>query len=237
MSRADVEFALNLGTPTRFQNSDIPYGHVYRLLDTSLQRRWKICDSATFHQLIPELQDVFKVTLRLSSLVNEFASSPRMLDGHIFHDAVISITYQLVQINPLSAPPLTDRLSNVTHLGLCCFMVTFLAGLDGRLPSLPHLVPNIRHFATRSEEASVSQRETLLLVLIIGRTTVLTDHDDAWIMPIMRESFRCLDVSNLRELQQILWKFPWIHILHDSPGEKLYLKLSDELKIPPLLGI
>ncbi|KAK6067687.1 cytochrome P450 [Seiridium cupressi] len=237
MFRADLEFALNLGTRTRFQSSDIPSDHIFQLLNSSSWLHLQLCDTALFNRLSQELQNILLIILKLAALINDSVKSPAKINGDTFHDTVILMGYQLIQVNPLSAPPLPDDISNLLHLGLYAFVATFLAGLNKKFPSLPILSDKIKSTVLRSDVVSIPWHETLLWTLFMGRTTIVSQIDDTWVLPRICESIQYLGISNPQELRQTLSKFPWIDVLHDNVCERLYMRISNELRTPPLLGI
>ncbi|KAK9422873.1 hypothetical protein SUNI508_04540 [Seiridium unicorne] len=180
MFRADLEFALNLGTRTRFQSSDIPSDHIFQLLNSSSWLHLQLCDTALFNRLSEELQNILLIILKLAALINDSVKSPAKINGDTFHDTVILMGYQLIQANPLSAPPLPDDISNLLHLGLYAFVATFLAGLNKKFPSLPNLSDKIKSTVLRSDVVSIPWHETLLWTLFMGRTTIVSQIDDTW---------------------------------------------------------
>lgn len=235
--RADLEFALNLGCLTRFRLQDVPDSLILKLLSGAEVPHFQLRTWPVFIQLSPDLQQALMLGFRLSSLINNSATKNTNIDGNIFHDSVIMIGYQLVHICPLATLPLPDEFANILFLGLCAFLVTFLTGLDRRMPHIPLLSMGLRQAVQSCQQASYEWHQLQLWALFIGRTTVLSQMDDSWVLPKMCESIHRLGLSDLPQLRLSLSNFPWINMLHDRICERLYMRITNDLQRQPLLSL
>ncbi|ETS76762.1 hypothetical protein PFICI_12149 [Pestalotiopsis fici W106-1] len=236
--RADLEFALHLGTPTRFHYTLLRNERVELLLDMSTaQETAQNSRISPFDRVLPDLQEVLQYIQTFATLINTHTHSPAMIDGNAFHDVLNFLGYRLIAINTLGSPPLQDDMSNVLLLGLYCFVITFLAGLNRKIPPLPLLGERIKTAADKHHSSSVNCHEVLIWTLLISRTAVLCPADDTWILPKVHESIQFLGIRDSNELQTRLSKLPWIGVLHDTICKRLYTTVSQRFLMPPLLGI
>ncbi|KAH6654744.1 hypothetical protein BKA67DRAFT_536046 [Truncatella angustata] len=235
--RADLEFALNLGTPTKFSHADIPSDHIIKLLDNTTHTLSSLWLSTVFAQVPEDLREITFEIFKLAQSINAHTSSAQKIDGDLFHDVIIFLGYRLNAINPLSAPPISHGLSDMLCLGLQSFMASFFAGLNRKMPSLPKLSARIKSVAVEPSHTSQSWHKLRLWMLFIGRTTILKQCEDSWVLPDIITSIRYLGISSPGGLQETLSQFPWVNLLHDDVCERLYVKISTDLQIPPLLVI
>jgi hypothetical protein len=57
---------------------------------------------------------------------------------------------------------------------------------------------------------------------MIGAISLFTPADDCWLIPRLRASIEECGLHNPNELCHQMKGLPWIDILHDIPGQKLY---------------
>lgn len=233
-----MEFALHLGTPTRFHYTELWNDRVERLLDTSstLDPAQETQELPLGH-LAPGLGEALQYIQALATLINTHTHSPAMIDGNAFHDVINFLGYRLIAINPLGSPHLHDSMSNMLLLGLYCFVVTFFAGLNRKIPPLPLLGTRLRAAVDKHQVSSVNCHEVLIWTLLISRTVILRPSDDTWILPKIQESIQILGITDSDQLQQRLSKLPWIGVLHNTICNRLFTTVSQRLLMPPLLGI
>lgn len=231
--RADLEFAFYLGTPTKFHYTDVQSENVKSLLGDTTRNPKK----SPLPHLLPDLQEVLQSVQAVATLINTCTHSPAMIDGNIFHEVLNFLGYRMVSINTLASPPLDDDTSNLLLLGLYCFVITFLVGLNRKLPALPLLCQRIKAATIGPPGPSDSSHEVLIWTLLISRTTVLCPSDDTWILPKVHESIEYLGITDSDQLHKRLSKLPWIGVLHNHICKRLYTMVTQRFMMPPMLGI
>lgn len=192
----------------------------------SQDHRHKVCRSAAFRQLSPELQDIF---LDVVSLAHQLSRSPdggEKMSLKTFHDLLILLGYRLVQVSPLGAQRPARHLDNIVHVGLLAFMVAFLVDINGKLPEFNLLSELARSAAQADYTGDRACLEPLLWVLLVGRTTIFEEFDDAWLIPTMRKTTEALGIRTWDDLIQSVSIFPWVQGLHNHPGHVLWRNVS-----------
>jgi hypothetical protein len=238
LGRTDLDFALNLGTVTRFSHHDIPASNMINLLrSVSNNHAQHLGQVSTAFALNSELQSVTSDVFQLATLLNDRYRRGKKIHGHYFHDTVIWIGYRLVHLGPLDSPRPIDGSRNMLHLGLIAFMANFLAGLDRKLPRLPQLASLIRTAIFQHRDTSKKTCELALWILAMGKSTTFTPHDDEWVLPEFAQMTQILNISTAEDLRQTLSKYPWVNILHDNMAQTIWTASTPYRNIPPLLGI
>ncbi|KAF2812783.1 uncharacterized protein BDZ99DRAFT_555576 [Mytilinidion resinicola] len=230
---AELEYALFLGTTTRFSIEDImPTSTALVGLASSLEghdtrRHASVLDFWFFKHLSAELQKLLAAMTDLAGLLNDASAGRRpTLNAQKFHDTVILLGYRLVQISPLGGPRPSNRLDNAVHLGLALFLMTLLRRLDRRIVEIPLLSQLARSAAEENFDDGRESQELLLWVLSIGGASVFTYTDDAWLAPKLLETTHALSLHTWEDVRRTVVKFPWINALHDNPSQSLYERVS-----------
>ncbi|KAI1659439.1 hypothetical protein F4813DRAFT_352993 [Daldinia decipiens] len=142
ISRADLEFAIYLGSSTRFSVDDVPGVATLNWLRERLgtSQISSLLTSQSFVQLNPRMKEVWTDIMSLTWFLNENVDDSIKMDGYTYHDTLILIliSYRLVDIRPLNADP-ANSLENIIHVRLLMIMANFLLSLMHRLPDLPLL--------------------------------------------------------------------------------------------------
>ncbi|KAF2493962.1 hypothetical protein BU16DRAFT_562918 [Lophium mytilinum] len=231
---AELEYALFLGSATRFSIEDIiPTSTAVVGLASSFKHQDSgrhhpnVLDTKLFKQLSTELQDLLVDMVYLAQLLNDASDGCRSaLNSQIFHDTLILLGYRLVRIRPLGGPRSTSPLINIVHLGLALFLMTLLRRLDRRIVEIP-LLSQLAHSAAKEElEDEEESHELLLWVLFIGGVSVFKQIDDAWLDPKIVRTRDALSLHTWDDVRRTLIKFPWVGAVHDNPGQLLYKRAS-----------
>ncbi|KAL3489893.1 hypothetical protein BJX62DRAFT_238712 [Aspergillus germanicus] len=234
--RADLEYALQLGSKTLFGDDGIealremgfPYvdhGEQVDLGDGSE------LDSFLKQNLRTELWAVFTDLRHLGVMLNDAsAGHRRKLDGVDFHCSILLLGYRILKLNPLAETLGTTMsdLENVIHLSLLAFLVTFLTGLDHRILDKPLLSRRLRA-AIKMPPASNNSRQQSQLVqrvimwsLFVGSAAVFKYSEDEWLNPTTQATMQALGLYAWEDAKKVLTGFPWVDALHDRAGIVLY---------------
>lgn len=158
-----------------------------------------------------------------SWLLNNFEGK---LDGSTFNDKVILITYQLIQITPLSGQRLLSNFENVFHLSLLACITTIRLGFENQKPIFALLSKLLRISCEGYSAEDRKTQELLLWSLFMGNLSVLQEQDETWLIPKIQKTVFNLDLHCWEDARQILLKFPWVTALHNTGGKALWEKIS-----------
>ena len=215
LTRLDVELALQTGLTPLFR------------CDT-LARVDGVSDDSDFPE--NQLPSTSSKLLRLMLSVISFASllnhreGRTKLDPLTYTETLVSLLYRLIEFAPLGQPRamLGGLHEDVVHLAMLAFMTTLLPKYvhedSNRLLS-DHLECAIRDFYDMSADAQDSELLLLLWTLFIGRVAILKCNDLQRMILKTCERLRLYDWLAVRHQ---LCVFPWIHTLHDTPGQRLW---------------
>ncbi|KAL3462959.1 hypothetical protein BJX64DRAFT_276862 [Aspergillus heterothallicus] len=227
--RADLEYALQLGSRTLFCDDGIgalremgfPYVGLGGQIDSG---NGSELDIFLEQSLRSELWAIFADMRRLGMMLNDAGTGHRQkLDGIDLHCSIILLGYQLLQINPLdeaSVTPMTD-VESVIHLSLLAFLVTFLTGLDHRILDKPllsyRLQSSIEKLSTGIDAGRESQKAQSVLMwsLCIGSAAVFKYSEDEWLNLSTQSIMEVLGILAWDDTKRALTGFPWVDALHD----------------------
>ncbi|KIM99089.1 hypothetical protein OIDMADRAFT_127640 [Oidiodendron maius Zn] len=225
--RADLEFALYLGSATRFSIKDVMLGSTAMIglrstFTRDCQGHHNVSDFQSFKKFNPDLQDIIMDMIGVARMLNDISARLKQkVNYYIFHDTSILLGYRLIYINPLGSLHVGDRLENVLHLGLAAFLMTFLRRLDHKISDMPLLSGLARSAVQEEFDYDKENQEILLWVLFIGKTSIFKPWDDTWLVPLIRRTMQALGLCTWEEVHQTLAKWPWVNTVHDKIGRHL----------------
>lgn len=183
------------------------------------QREFVIANTPLFGNLGAELQELLLDIIAIAEELNIISAEKRQkLNNYAFHDTIILIGYRLIHISPLGGS--VSCLSNLVHLGLAAFLLTFLRRLDYKVSEMP-LLYKVTSSAVQQLGNEDSSHELLIWMLFIGNASIFTHADDIWLLPIVQRAMIALDLHTWQDVHHILIKWPWVNILHNKHGEAL----------------
>ncbi|KAI2777906.1 hypothetical protein F4815DRAFT_495041 [Daldinia loculata] len=217
--RADLEFAIYLGLPTRFSVDEVPGVSTLNWLRERLgtSQISGLLASQPFVQLNPRMKEVWADIMSLTWFLNESTDDSIKMDGYTYHDTLILIGYRLVHIRPLNTDP-TDSLENIIHMGLLMIMANFLLSLMHRLPELPLLRQKVGVLVQEEFTEDTENKEAILWALFMAEITIFKRSEDEQLMQRIRQIVLSLGLQSWDDVCQIFIKFPWINSLHGKPG-------------------
>ncbi|KIX04844.1 uncharacterized protein Z518_05715 [Rhinocladiella mackenziei CBS 650.93] len=230
--RADLEFALQLGSRTWYNVEDVPGHEIISSLREESLREYPVRDSRIFRRLNVDFQDVLFDVLSLAWLLNATSKHANRLDGFLLHETITLLGYRIIHLSPLGGSRPVERLENKLHLGLITFVATFLLSITRKLPEFCLLSRLLRSAAQEDLEEDEENQEVLLWTLFLGRASIFKKSDDSWLIPRMTEITSALGYSNWKDISRTLRKFPWVNALHDRPGQALWQKTVAHLCFP-----
>ncbi|KAI1121855.1 hypothetical protein F5Y10DRAFT_288003 [Nemania abortiva] len=227
--RADFDFALQLGSPTRFSTESVPGKAT---LDW-LRQEYRAIQEDSSHTLPftarinEDLRGVFEDVSILSWLVNDSAIHGLEVDHYDFHNLILLVGYRLLNARPLSTPiQATDHIELILHLGLAAMMAMFFLPLSLKT-DIVLLKSCIVSAVTEQEYDDKDGRELLLWLLLIAKTSVFREADeDVWLIPKTLQTATQLGLSAWDHVSQTLQKFPWVRVFADDTAKALWDRIT-----------
>lgn len=191
------------------------------------QRTLQTLPSRLYEELSAELLNLLIDVTELASQLNDASAKLRpKLNSYSFHDTLLLLGYRLVHISPLGGPRPANRLQNVIHLALGGFIVTFLRGLDHKIPYARLLSELTTSAAQNQFDNNQESQEILLWLLFVGGISVFGESDYAWLIPKINQTTRILGLFTWKDVTRKLAKFPWVNDVHDKSGQALWYRSS-----------
>ncbi|KAL5001254.1 hypothetical protein BDV10DRAFT_13563 [Aspergillus recurvatus] len=236
--RADLEYALQLGSRTLFGSEGIEFLRLCKGLCIDDGKRGELVANPEVDLFLREglrasLWTAFSDTRSLAGLLNDAGAGYRQkLSAEEFHNTIMLLGYCLLHISPLdvsSEPDACFKLGmspheEAIHLGLIAFLVTFLRGLDHRIADKPLLSHRLRlaieKLLSSVEGGEVSKiiKRVLIWTLFVGAVVVFKPSDDEWLIPTTNTAMNTLGLSSWKDVKQALAGFPWVDAVHDRTG-------------------
>lgn len=237
LHRADLEFAMHLGTPTRFLTDDIfPALHstsasILTVDSIPPESLFRGLPSWVLDDLSPVLRGVFIDMALVARLFNEAASGSRpKLGSYDAHHAFLSLGQRVIAFSPLGGRRPLEVLDDMVHVGLACFVTMLLLGLDGRPAELP-LLPRLARMVLKRQGAHPANRtlDTILLWMLLAGEAAAAfreEEDGAWFLAEAGRLREALGLKAWESAWEVLAPLPWIHTVHDAPSREAWRKIS-----------
>ncbi|KAH8894513.1 hypothetical protein GQ53DRAFT_820893 [Thozetella sp. PMI_491] len=225
--KADLEFALDLGSPTFFDVEHHPGHEAVGLLRGSFFRENKLA-SYNFQILEKagiQLQDVLFDIWSFASLLNAINTKRAKFALHTFYDVIAFIGYRLVKIRPLSGARLTSHWDDAIHLSLLSLTMSCYIGPQ-KVSEYTILAEQIRISMQSLLGQGTKDNELILWLLFVNRIAALGPEDDAWMIPKIKIAGQILGVTEWQGVRETLRKFPWIDALFDEAGEAIWMQVE-----------
>ncbi|KAI5918725.1 hypothetical protein F4810DRAFT_704032 [Camillea tinctor] len=229
MLRVDLEYSLQLGSPTLFTveealvgcKTTTPFSSLYPSLVREVHT--VILEQHQFKVLPENFRGLLMDMMFLATLLNNAISGviPKV-DATDFHKDIISLGYRLVKLEPLGLPLGTCSLQNKLHLGLTAFLTTFLQGWDGQIPHNELLSRKLfSEIQTPFLYEQQGSQGILLWLLFVGATSSGLWKHPAWVS-ITKHTLNDLEIENWEDVKKVLVRFPWVNAIHDAAGQALW---------------
>lgn len=233
ISRVDVELALQTGSPTLFSSKALPNA-VAADSPFATHISGQFPGGSTTSTGISEIMvDVLGFARLLNYKGNDSKSK---LDPLTFMEILVSLLYRLVEMTPFDHPKaeyacsMVSANDEIAHLGMLAFMTTFLPeyGRAHNRSSYPLLHKHLERatgdmaFIDSVSELNDSAPLLLLWTLFMTEITVWKNRERTELSPLIMEISRRLGLRDWAAVRQELGLLPWIHVVHDAPGYKLW---------------
>ncbi|KAE8381499.1 hypothetical protein BDV26DRAFT_255307 [Aspergillus bertholletiae] len=231
--RVDLEYALQLGSPTLFRLEEAKMGcktvtqfpsvcqksdHLLHHLDLG---QWP------YTALSANCRDLYFDMLYLASLLNSSISgiTPKM-NAIELHQDILLLGYRLVDLRPVGSPLGTSSLQNKVYLALTSFLMTLLRGWNGRVVQNDLLSQLLLAEVQQTPSAGQDGHETLLWLLFIGAASSGLWKHPAWVSTT-KHVLQGLEDKSWDGVKKILTGFPWVNSIHDIAGQELWCHSQD----------
>ncbi|KAL5340725.1 hypothetical protein BJX70DRAFT_396426 [Aspergillus crustosus] len=236
--RADLEYALQLGPRPMFGPDAIEVLRSWGSLRFDGVGEGERNEVNNFLQarLRSDIWVLYDDMRRAARLLNEADAGYReKVNAVEFHNVLLLFGHRLLQISPLDASSDPDTnlgksmstLDKAVHLALVAFLVTFLTGLDHRIPEKPLLSSGLR-LATQDlalsldlEKENWAVQSVLIWMLFIGSVVEFKFSDDEWLIPTTHSTMQALGLISWGDVRGLLAGFPWVNAVHDRAGISL----------------
>ncbi|GAW13426.1 hypothetical protein ANO14919_028120 [Xylariales sp. No.14919] len=224
--RADFDFALQLGSPTRFSAECVPGKATLNRLHEKY--RGAKADSPCLLTPIAcankDLLGVLEDVCTLAWLVNDDDVHGVRIDDYDFHDVLLLVGYRLLDVRPLNTPiEASDKIELLLHLGLVALMTKFFFTLGLKPPNVVLLNHCIVSAALERCYDAGEEQELLLWLLFTGKVSVLTGADeDIWLIPKISQIANQLDLGTWSLVSRTLQKFPWVGAFANDTAQTLW---------------
>lgn len=227
---ADFDFALQLGSPTKFSAEYIPGQTTVKCLRETYRRTHTDATWPFITQSNERLREVHEEVSILAWLVNENAVHGIRVDDFEFHSILLLVGHHLLNLRPLEAAidiEASDDFGVLLQFGLTALLTRFFVILGLKQPHLHLLIQGISTAAQELRCDDREAREALLWLLFTGEATVLKDMDEnIWLVPRISQTANLLGLSTWDEVYRVLRKFPWIPVFEDATAQGLWNRIE-----------
>ncbi|KAI1305061.1 hypothetical protein F5Y03DRAFT_163162 [Xylaria venustula] len=224
--QADFDFALHLGSSTRFSPKCIPgKAALGWLREKYWETRTESHHAPVFAISEKEgFREVFEDMCVLAWLVNDNTVHGITVNDYDFHNILLLIGYRLLNVQPLNTPiEDRDKLELLLHLGLAALMAKFFFTMGMKPPDVDLLYRYIVSAALKHQYTSRDEQERLLWLLFTGKSTLLINvDDDIWLIPEISRVTAQLGISTWDQVSRILQKFPWVRTFSNESAQTLW---------------
>ena len=173
----------------------------------------------------PKLSVIFQDLFSFTALLNTPSSNPSCytppLQDTQYQNYICSIQYRLLRLQD----KLNSILDEATRLAMLALLTTTFQ-VAGHRAKYPHLERRFREFS-RATGTGVPSEVTLWLLIVGAMAVFRIDGEDAeWMAESWRERIPAEWAWD--EAHRRLRGFPWISVLHDEPGRRVFETLCEK---------
>jgi hypothetical protein len=139
-----------------------------------------------------------------------------------FQEILVSVCYRLMEFRTLDKARLIHDVDSAYHIGLLVFLLsTFWNNHQSRLAKPGLIAACIRN------ALQVADGEFAFWLLMLGGISVPKGDDQEWIVTRLREEASRTGVVTWKDARDCLAKFPWMTVIHDESGQRLWDKVRN----------
>ncbi|CRG89921.1 hypothetical protein PISL3812_06960 [Talaromyces islandicus] len=235
IARADLDYSLRMGTPTRF-GADILYNQETVLESLNYPKEYvyegRLFRLYFFKNLSTTIQSLLIDIKNVSQLLNDAncGHSPK-IDCDAFHKTTLLLSHRLLSIRPIKGSHNPRYVEHAIHLGLVAFLVTFMPTLDRLIPENPVLSQSLRFMIEKFCVSHPEDEQVRLWLLFIGAASVFKPDDDIWLLPTTVRTMSTMGLGTWEDVNDLLAIFPWVHSTHSNAAQALWRASSSTSQI------
>ena len=176
--------------------------------------------SVRHNGLAPALKEVLFDIMGICRLYNTDMSK-RPLDLYRFQEATVSICYRLLGFRTLEESRRKSDIQSAYHIGLVILMLSILVQSNQSRAIKYELVALCLRDVLESGLDEIEDGLTFWL-LILGGFWISGEEELGWAVSRLQRMASRLRITTWDEARSCLRRFPWIHAIHDKPGQKLW---------------
>ena len=171
------------------------------------------------HPIDARLETVSADLAQFCASANIAFRSNLKMDPALFQEILISIQYRLLVVDFD-----TQGFNEALRVGLLAFSTNVFLQTPELKIRFSALSRDIRSAVSGLDWEDEGSSGTRLWILFMTAITAVTDHDDGWLVPQLRDAIRETGCGSWEDCLMILKKFLWIGVLMDDPGMRVFRK-------------
>ncbi|KAI0206630.1 hypothetical protein F4808DRAFT_1121 [Astrocystis sublimbata] len=224
--RADFDFALQVGSPPRFNAACVLGTDTLDRLHEK-QRVFRKCPPlalAFITSVNPALRRVYEDITTLAWLVNDNAIHGITVNDFDFHNLLLLVGYRLLKVRSWnSSEETTDKLEVLLHLGLAALMSMFFTTLGVKPVDVNLLRGRIFSALSTISSESREEQELALWLLLLGKSSVFKGEDEnEWLVRKVSQTATRLGLSSWDHVSAILQRLPWVKLFSEQAAQSLW---------------
>lgn len=165
----------------------------------------------------PALVQAWTGLMRFCSAINSAAKTNRRLPKAPLLNTMAAVMYRLLRMDNLDDSSVDEAI----RLGLLAFSSHIFLRMRDVKPLYTRF-PDAYRRCLLTVEFEERSSPLLLWLLMTGAISLFTPADHCWLLPRLRVNIEACGLHNWDELSHQTKDFPWIDILHDMPGRKVF---------------
>ncbi|RBR21689.1 uncharacterized protein FIESC28_04789 [Fusarium coffeatum] len=217
--RTDILFTLQQGGQPLFHRNRMAEMRAILLSRGFTLKSNPDVKSPQIQQLDGTLREAFSDLLGVCNLFNKHIEK-KPLDVIEFQEILVSVCYRLMGFRTLNESRLIQDIDSAYHIGLLVFLMsTFWNNHQSRLAKPGLIAACIRH-ALKMADGGFA-----FWLLMLGGISVPKGDDQEWMITRLREEASRIGVVTWKDARDCLTKFPWMTVIHDESGQRLWDKV------------
>lgn len=226
--RTDILSCLQQGGPPAFYRDEMP-----QVRDTLGARNLIVPLSDTtatvrHANLSPDLKEILIDIIGVCSFFNTNLPNTT-LDLSLFLETQVSICYRLLRFHELGTPwPASDSIQAAYHTALSLLMMSMFLQHDRRRVMDYSLITRCLWYVLDEVPLDEHEDELNLWLMVMGSIWIPGDDHMNRLAPKIQATAQRLGISTCDAMISSVSKFPWIHAIHDEPGQQAWKKVHRE---------
>lgn len=186
-------------------------GHLISMQDVPVWNSWLV-------KLDSRLRRIHMILYQFTSGLNGRSPMTYNLQPLPFQDLLLWVEYGL-HVLPEIEP--VDGLSNLLRYALLAFMTTWIN--SSAVATYDFLANQLRHVLLSTPG---NPRVLSLWALFVGAVSVFTIDDQCWLLPMLSQLVKELDLKDWDTVREYLESLPWVRFIHDKRAQEIWKQAS-----------